>query len=82
MQYGDESQKSLYKDELEESPTDKKQYLIGENMMEDLLYNFNNSNIIMLHPITVNKHYIKKIKRDLRCNKQIIRLIIKAMKII
>ena len=72
-------QKPLYGDELEESPVDEEQHLIKENMMEDLLYNFNDSDTIVLYPAAINIYYIKEIKKDLRCNKWIIRLTVKVM---
>ena len=81
MQYGNESQKPPYKDESEESPADKKQHLIEENMMEDLLYDFNNLDTIVLRPAAVNIYYIRKAKRGLRYSKQIIRLMTKAMEV-
>ena len=79
VQYGDESQKPLYGDESEESPADEEQYLIKENVMEDLLHDSDNSDIIVLRPATIDTHCIRKIKRGLRRSKQIIRPMTKAM---
>ena len=78
IQYENESQEPPYKDELEESPADKEQYLIEKNMMEDLLHNFNNLDIIVLRPAVVNTHHTKKAKRDLRHSEQITRPTTKA----
>ena len=66
VQYEDESQKPSYKDKSEESSADKKQHLIKENVMKDFLHNFNDSNIIVLHPAAINTHYTGETKKGLR----------------
>ena len=50
-------------------------------MIENPFYDFNNSDIIILYPTIINKHYIRKTKKDLRYSKWIIKLIIKTTKI-
>ena len=50
-------------------------------MMKDPLYDSDNSDIIVLYPVVVDKYYTGEIKRNLKYNKQIIKLIIKAIKI-
>ena len=78
IQYRNKSQKPLYKDKSEESPTNKKQYLIEENMIENLLHDFDDLDIIMLRLIAIDTHRIKKAKKSLRRNKRITRPMIKA----
>ena len=80
IQYEDKSQEPPYKNKSKKSPADKEQYLIEKNIIKDLFYNSNNSDIIMLRPAAINIHCIKKAKKDLRHNKQITKLIIKAIK--
>ena len=80
VQYKDESQKPPYENESEESPTNKKQHLIEKNIMEDPLHNSNNSDTIILRPATINIHYIRKIKKDLRYSEQITKPTAKAIK--
>ena len=78
MQYEDKSQEPLYKDESEESPADKKQHLIGENIMKDPLHDSDNSDTIILHPAAVNRHCTEGVKRGLRRSERIIRPMAKA----
>ena len=78
IQYKNKSQKPPYRDESEESLADKKQHLIGKNMIKDPLHNSNNSDTIILRPAVVNTHRTGEVKKDLRRNKQITKPITKA----
>ena len=66
---------------MEESLVDKEQHLIEKNMMENLLHDSDNSDTIVLCPAAVNIYCIGEVKRDLRCNKWIIKLMTKTMEV-